>query len=239
MKPTRTLFMLFLLLMTHHAAAQTSSSCSSDGQPTPTALFDRFINADCESCWRDPTTPVAAPGTLALDWIVPGTLGEDAPLAAATNRDALLRLEALNHTPPIRQSHVATAVTGWPGASLRVAHGVTVGDYIGASIELTLPTDATLGPPLQTWLVLVEMLPVNLENSPVARNLVRNVLQSTWDKHNMLPNSEHISFKEMRPMSLPQGVKPERLRVVGWVQDATGRVSMAAESVCRPENIDH
>ena len=110
MKPTRTLFMLFLLLMSHHAVAQTSSSCSSDGQPTPTALFERFINADCETCWRDPSTPIAAPGTLALDWIVPGTLGEDAPLAAATSRPPVVLAHGQKDLiVPVAAHHVTKA----------------------------------------------------------------------------------------------------------------------------------
>ena len=38
----------------------------------------------------------------------------------------------------------------------------------------------------------------------------------------------------MRPLSIPPGTTPERLRVVGWVQDASGRVLTAAQSVCVP-----
>ncbi|HEY8907459.1 MAG TPA: hypothetical protein VIM63_15640, partial [Rhodoferax sp.] len=60
-----------MLLATTLAHAQ--SSCNSDGQPTPNALFERFINADCATCWADTVTPVGPPGTLVLDWIVPGS----------------------------------------------------------------------------------------------------------------------------------------------------------------------
>ena len=77
--------------------AQGQSVCSSDDQPMPQQLLERFINADCDLCWADPATPAAANDELALDWIVPGSRGDDAPLAAAASRDAWLRLETLKH----------------------------------------------------------------------------------------------------------------------------------------------
>ena len=125
-------------------------------------------------------------------------------------------------------------VHGWPGPALRVAHGPALGGYVGASIELTLPPTQQLQTPLQAWLVLVETLPAGFEGSPVPRNLVRNVFQPTWNKRDALSNSERLSFKEIRPLNIPQGAKSERLRVLGWVQDATGRVTIAAESICPP-----
>jgi hypothetical protein len=216
--------------------AQSQSACSSDGQPAPTALFERFINADCESCWGDPETPMAPPGALALDWIVPGSQGEDAALAPAANRDALIRLTELNHAPPKTQSSKITTVSGLPGATLRVAHGPAVSGYLGASIELTLPAGTRIESPLQPWLVMVETLPQGFEDSPVPRNLIRNVLQPTWNMREALRTSEQTRFIEIRPMNIPPGAKPERLRVVGWVQDASGRVLLAAESACAPED---
>ena len=36
------------------AAAQ--SLCTSERQAQPVAVLERFINADCESCWSDPAT---------------------------------------------------------------------------------------------------------------------------------------------------------------------------------------
>lgn len=223
-----------LLLGTPPAHSQ--SVCSSDDQASPTALFERFINADCETCWRDTATSAAAPGALTLDWIMPGSQGEDAPLAAAARRDTLTRLAALPLTPPKTQNALTTTVSGWPGAALRVAHGMAVGDYVGTSIELTLTAGTVPERPLQAWLVLVETLPKKLEGSPVARNLVRNVLQPTWENPELLQHSEQISFKESRPMNIPQGATPARLRMLGWVTDARGRVLAAAQSTCPPED---
>jgi hypothetical protein len=37
---------------------------------------------------------------------------------------------------------------------------------------------------------------------------------------------------ESRPMRIPEGAQPERLRVIGWVEDARGRLVAAARSAC-------
>jgi hypothetical protein len=36
-------------------------------------------------------------------------------------------------------------------------------------------------------------------------------------------------------MNIPEGADPARLRVVGWVEDAHGRIVAAAQSHCRQE----
>ncbi len=221
---------LALLMLAPLAHGQ--SVCCSDEQPVPTVLLERFINADCDVCWSDPRTTLAPPGALALDWIVPGRLGEDAALSTAASRDALIRLDALRLERPDTRMQAQTDVTAWPGARLRVAHGVAVGEYVGASIELTLPQGVLPETPWQAWLVLVETLPLGLEGSPVPRNLVRNVLQPLWDKHSMLSNSVLINFKETRPMNIPAGANAKRLRVVGWVQDSQNRVRIVSQSFC-------
>ncbi|NDP39124.1 MAG: hypothetical protein GZ093_10315 [Rhodoferax sp.] len=218
-----------------HPLVHSQTVCSSDDQATPLSLFERFINADCASCWSDATTPLAPPGALALDWIVPGSQGEEAALAAAASRDALLRLSARQRDRPATQRSEEIKVHGWSGAILRVANGPALGGYVGASIALSLPLNQAPDTPLQAWLVLVETLPAGFEGSPVPRNLVRNVLQPTWNMRDELSNSEHLRFKEIRPMNIPEGATPARLRVVGWVQDAAGRVAIAAESICPSE----
>ena len=79
---------LAALLLAAALPAFAQSACSSDRQAQPQAVLERFINADCETCWRDAATPVTVRGEIALDWIVPGAKGEDAPLSMAASRDA-------------------------------------------------------------------------------------------------------------------------------------------------------
>jgi hypothetical protein len=217
--------------------ARSQSVCSSDGQAQPQTLLERFVNAECDTCWSDPNTPKVAPGELALDWIVPSPLGDATALSAAASRDAVLRLESLNRHKPATQASQRVPVNAWPGAKLRVAHGVALGGYLGASIELTLPQSEAVKWPLQAWLVLVETLPPGVADSSVPRNLVRNVLQPSWNIRETLLISEQISFKEMRALNIPEGANPQRLRVVGWVQDASGQVMVAAESACQSEDL--
>lgn len=215
--------------------AQAQSSCSSDGKPRPVQLVERFINADCATCWSDPATPQAAPGALVLDWIVPGSRGDDAPLSAAARRDGLYRLQALGRAVPLESDTATTPAPAPKGKGarssqrrLRVAHGLPFNDYLGASIELKPGT----GGPWTAWLALVETVPAGTEGTPVERNLVRNTLQPAWDGDRPLSKEERKKLYESRPMRIPEGTRAERLRVVGWVEDAKGRIQAIAQSAC-------
>ncbi|MDR3370614.1 hypothetical protein [Rhodoferax sp.] len=223
-----------LLLATSLTHAQ--SSCNSDGQPMPSALFERFINADCATCWTDTATPIAPPGALVLDWIVPGGLGDEAALSAAASSDAPSRLQALQRLRPATQAHQESRVDALPGATLRVARGPAVNGYVGVSISLTLPRGTSLAWPLSGWVVLMEPLPRGTEGSPVPRNLIRNALQPLWNGSEQLSNRDQLIFKDLRAMSFPEGTHADRLEVAIWVQDAQGRILAATQSACPPED---
>lgn len=231
-----TAFTLTALLALHSPQLAAQASCSSDGTPRPVALFERFISADCAACWSDRTTPAPSASALVLDWIVPGTLGDDAPLSAAASTDALDRLQALGRKTPATTDVFTAPVEGTPAARLRVAHGMAFNDYLGTSIAFTparvAPGRTAAAADWRFYLLLVEAVPAGTEGTPVARNMVRNMLQGTWDKRNKLSQEEQKNWMEVRPMRIPDGARPERLRVVGWVQDAQGRVVAAAQSDC-------
>jgi hypothetical protein len=216
-------------------SAHAQSFCASDGQPRPTQLVERFINADCENCWKDPATPKASAGQLALDWVTPGSKGDDAPMSAIATRDALARLDALKKLPPAASSVQTSVVRGVKGATLRVAHGLPLADYVGASIELTPVPAAARGQNWTAWLALVETLPAGTEGSPVPRNLVRNLLQTPWNVRKQLSKTELDRFFDQRSMSIAPGVDASRLRVIGWVEDQQGQIVAAAASQCVPE----
>lgn len=203
-------------------------------------MLERFINADCATCWTDTATPKTKVGELALDWIVPSPRGDDAPLSAAASRDALDRLESLSQNPPASTTNLNQKFITSP-LQLRVAHGVALGGYMGASIELKARSGAALPrQPLTAWLLLVEAVPAGTDGTPVARNLVRNALKSPWHINSSLSTSEQPAkpkqppkrLYESRPMSIPQGANPERLQVIGWVEDAKGRMIAGAASAC-------
>ena len=219
------LLVWLLALPLAFAASAQPSSCSSDGVPAPRALLERFINADCEQCWKDPQAPGAGSGTLGIDWVVPGARGDDAPLAAAATADGPDRLEALGQPVPAQSAtHFAQRMAG-AGPQLRVAHGLPFNEYIGTSIEMR----PAPGGPWKAWLLLVETLPAGTEGSAIERNLVRNAFVADWPAAYKAPLPKHY---ELRPMQLAEGTKPERLRVVGWIEDAKGRIRAIAQSRC-------
>ena len=214
--------------------ALAQAPCRSSGAHPPAALFERFISADCEACWSDPATPAPGPSALVLDWVVPGTQGDEAPLSAAALRDAMERLTELGRHPPARTDVHTAPVNRHPKARLRVGLGPAVNDYVGATMVFSPATSPRQHP--HTWtfhLLLVEALPPGTEGTPVARNIVRNMLQGTWVQPQKLSKKEQFTGSELRPMRFPEGALPERLRAVGWVQDDQGRVVAAAQSVCR------
>ena len=207
-------------------ASHAQSFCSSDGQTQPARLLERFTSADCESCWADGSAP-AEPDELALDWIVPGTRGDGAPLSAAVSPDALARLAALRRPAPAGADAVRGPVQS-PKRGLRVSHGLPYTDYIGASIELKQPRSERW----TAWLLLVETIPAGTEGTSIDRNLVRNTLQLDWGTP---ARPEPVRRYESRPMTIPAGAQPERLRVVGLVQDGRGRIRAIAQSRCAPQ----
>lgn len=170
-----------LLLALAAPAAWAQAFCSSDGQAAPVALVERFLSADCESCWSSTPVDVAAANELALDWIVPSARGDDAPLSAAASRDsaarlAALGLEALSSIESRRHAIAAPRAGGKGRQPLRVAHGLPFNDYLGASLTLDWPRSAQRQAPPQAWLVLIETVPAGADGTPVERNLVRNVV---------------------------------------------------------------
>ncbi len=188
-----------------------------------------------------------------LDWIIPSPKGDDANLSAAATRDGQARLQALGLPWDAAKADMQTSAvqkvlphsSAAPAAKLRVAHGLPFNGYIGASIEFTptlLPSAApkpsgTLdGHDLFAHLVLFETLPAGAEGSDAERHLVRNVLITPWSMADELGKVNKEGFKpffESRPISVPAGANPERLRVLGWVQDASGRLLAAAQSRCQ------
>ena len=231
------------LALAHAPQALAQASCSSDGTPRPVAVFERFISADCEACWGDATTPApsAHASAVVLDWIVPGKAGDEAPLSAAATADALSRLQALGRKPPATTDVYVNPVDGAERAQLRVAHGVAFNDYLGTGIAFTpspaAPQRKTTATPLahSFYLLLVESIPAGTEGTVVSRYIVRNQFDGSWTQAHRSARSKGKpwAWMETRSMRIPDGAQAERLHLVGWVQDASGRIVAAAQSVCR------
>lgn len=212
-----------LLFLTLPLAAQ--ALCTSDGAVQPAAVLERFINADCATCWTDPATPKPSSAqTLVLDWVVPGRRGDDAPLSAVASNEALERLQALRRRLPEQSDAVTTRRVG-DKPSLRLAQGGAFNDYVGASIELDSPGPGAW----RAWLLLVEKLPAGTEGSPVARNLVRNVFRPEWGQV-LAPAPRQRA--ETRAMQIHEGAQADRLRLVALLHDARGRIRAIRQTEC-------
>ena len=218
--PLRSTFTLLCLALPLAANAL----CTSDGVRPPKALMERFINADCATCWQDPATSPVPPGTLVLDWIVPGRLGDDAPLSTVATVEALDRLAQLGRPVPTQASQ-ASSRREPAGPALRLAQGTAFNDYVAASIELARPGRTAW----TAWLLLVERLPAGTEGSLVARNLVRNVFRPDWGQ---VPARTPVRLAETRAMQIREGARPERLRLVAVLQDARGRIRAISQTEC-------
>lgn len=230
--------LLFALLGS--AAQAQPSSCSSDGVPVPAMLRERFLSADCADCWRDAATPGAEAGVLALDWVLSGSQGDEAPLSAVARPEAAQRLArlglGLSAGAAHRDAPVQAAKRRSPGRKppprlLRVVQGQALGGYLGVEIRYATPKRAVT--PLTAWLALVEVLPEGTEGSPVARNLVRNLHTPAWNGEVLLSKTKKAALRDLRAMNIPEGAAPENLRLIGWIEDAKGRVLDLALTDCR------
>jgi len=198
--------------------------CTSDDVPQPTLLLERFTSADCLACWRDRNTPQGAPGTLALDWIVPGLKADGAALASDASDDAMERLDYLRHPTPRRTEFVSTRREGDP-MTLRLAQGATFNDYVGTSMQLKDAGDDVW----HAWLLLVEKVPAGQDGSPIPRNIVRKVFRPQWAR----VGRGSGELAETRSMQVPSSARPERLRLVGVLQDGRGRIRAISQTECR------
>lgn len=188
-------------------------------------MVERFISADCEICWK--TRPVAATPSDAwsLDWIVPGSRGDEAPLAPAAPAEAQERavrlgLKVVDQEPVARR----TALVDRAGRRLAVASGPAWHGYLGVQLELTgrWPAGAT------AWLALVESVPAGTDESPVPRRLVRAVAGPV-----AIDQTAGVR-RETRAMRWPETAKAERLLATAWVEAGDGRIVGFARERCTP-----
>lgn len=213
------------------------SACTSDQAPLPLAVMERFMSADCEACWGEPATPSPHAPALVLDWIVPTASGDEAPLSAAATRDALARLQAVGR--PVPESTDVFTAPVLPGQAavarpaLRLALGPAINDYVAASVRVRAPLQ-----PATFWLALVEAIPQGSEGTMVSRFVVRNTFSRLLDQRKQLSKwkqdpPHNAWWQQIIPMRIPEGSRPERLRLMGWIETAPGEVLAGAQTVCR------
>ena len=229
---TRLLRAGFLLAGLAAGAAQAQCSSSGAAAQAPRLLVERFISADCADCWAQPSSMLAPPPSmLVLDWIAPGEQEDEAPLAAAALREATGRLAELRRPVPAGSDLYVTDLPAPGAARLRVGQGPAVADYLGVTTRFTPPARAA--GPYRLTVVMAQAVPAGTEGTPLARNLARNVFESTWNARQARPGRrQQPGWLEVRSMHVPEGVAPESLRVLAWVHDGAGQLVAAAQTHC-------
>jgi hypothetical protein len=212
-----------LWAMSAQAAWAQGLVCSNDGQAAPSALWERFINADCLACWGAAEAP-EPPGAVVLDWVIPSAKGDEAPLSAVALSEAADRWQALGLAGSAAGQNAAHLSRRHARHAVRVVQGVPVNGYLGATLSYRPPSNR----PYTAWMLLVEQLPAGTEGSLVPRQLVRAALE-------IRPASQGgrvQGLSDTRAFLLPPGAQPERLRVLAWVQDGQSRLLALAQTHC-------
>ena len=212
-----------------HSSAQAAAIPAGPGPcvaERPALLVERFISADCRSCWEAappmPSTERPVEGAaIALDWIVPGPGGDAGPLAAAALPEAVARAagvaggavgsdETLTRTFPLpRRTALRVDVEDGPASN----------GYIGVRMSVRYDARRPLPEGLVGWLALVERIAAGTEGSPVDRQLVRALVGPLA----VSELSEGRAVQHLRAVRLPKTGNPELLAAVGWVE-TPGRI---------------
>lgn len=190
-----------------------------DACGSPDALVERFVAADCESCWRSGSAPGGA--AIVLDWIVPDARGDDAALAAAAIAGAAARAGALSPLHTLQRRHVLAPHAAF-GVSIDI--GPAWNGYIAAqvNVERSAGARAARADGAVAYLALVEQVRAGEEGTPVERMLVRGVAGP-------LPLAADAAVvSHLHAFRIAQGSRPARLTAIGWVESARGQVLAAA-----------
>ncbi len=206
-------FALCLVLAAHAIAAPACKATP------PARLVERFMSADCESCWQAAGSKDGSASTMVLDWIAPAADG--AALAAGSVPEAASRAPALTPTETLQRQ---TPLSRADAPRLRIADGPAWNGYVG--VQLTVDRRTALSGGSVAYVALVERVPAGGEGSGVTRQLVRSVAGPL----SLEEMSTARTVRHFRAMRLPEGARPERLGSVGWVETAQGLVIAATQS---------
>ena len=189
-------------------------------------VVERFISAECAACWTDASTAQPRADEWLLDWIVPSSRGDEAPLSSAAPPEARARAgRALRSAPGgDRASVQRSAAHSASPLQLRVAAGPAWNGYFGVQIDASGRAAAGSS----VWVALVEVVEAGTDGTPVPRQLVRTV-------SGPLPADELRDgqpWQHLLAMRWPETAKPARLRARAWIEDARGRIIAMAGERC-------
>jgi hypothetical protein len=191
--------------------------------PAQAAVLERFISAECGACWTDPSVAAPAADAWLLDWIVPSTRGDEAPLSPAAPDEAAARARRVDRLPGDARTREHRTAARKPGPlRLQVASGPAFNGYIGVQLDGggRAPNGST------AWIALVEVVPAGTDGTPVPRQLVRTVAGPFQPRE----LRSGASWRVLQAMRWPETARAERLRARAWLERADGSiVAMAGE----------
>jgi hypothetical protein len=190
-------------------------------------VIERFISADCDTCWTDQAAGAIADDAWLLDWIVPSARGDEAPLSSAAPTEATARTRralktALAANRPAQQRTAARRPTQ---LELRVASGPAWNGYFGVQVD----GGGRLASARSVWIALVETVAAGTDGTAVPRQLVRTVAGPFEPRE--LRNGER--WQLLQAMRWPETAKAARLRARAWIEGADGRIVAMAGERCR------
>jgi hypothetical protein len=188
------------------------------------AVFERFISAECSTCWTDASTEAAPQDEWLLDWIVPSARGDDAPLSPAApseSADRARRVLTTGVNDARTVAHRTLARSANPGR-LTVAAGPAFHGYVGVQLDGSGRWPAGTS----AWVALVESVNASTGGTPVPRQLVRTVA-GPFQPPELRSGKP---WRVLQALRWPEISSSERLRARAWLERADGRiVAMAGE----------
>lgn len=167
-----------------------------------------------------------AAGQWLLDWIVPSTRGDDAPLSSAAPAEAsararrALKADVTDDRTTVQRSAARSA----PAVQLRVISGPAWSGYFGVQVD----TSGRAGAGTSVWIALVESVGAGTDGSAVPRELVRTLAGpfTPVELRNGKP------WRALQAMRWPETAKPARLHARAWIEDTSGRIVAMAGGQC-------
>jgi hypothetical protein len=211
------------LACAHPVRAQSPPAAAPCARSTA-AVLERFISAECSTCWTDATLAAAGGDQWLLDWIVPSARGSEAPLSPAAPSEAAARARRVLNTglDDTRTQLHRSAARSAGATRLRVASGPAFNGYFGVQLDGRgrLPSGSS------AWIALVESVAPGTDGTVVPRQLVR-VVAGPFEPAELRSGKP---WRVLQAMRWPETARPERLRARAWLERADGRiVAMAGE----------
>jgi hypothetical protein len=202
--------------------AQSGASCPR----TTAAVLERFIDADCTSCWTDGAPAQAGSDGWLLDWITPSARDDEAPLSPAAPAEAAARARRALGAQPAAARTTLHRSAPRPATSLqlRVESGLAFNGYLAVQLR----GSGRSAPGSTVWIALVEVVAPGTDGTPHARQLVRTVAGPF----------EPVELQSGRPWQLlqalrwPETAKVARLQARGWIEQRDGRIVAMSSDHC-------